>query len=364
MNKQSLVVIIIIGLGLVLTQCQLLNQAVRIPQEPFEKLSQYQFFTGELAKLQANDRVIPYDLNSPLFSDYAHKARFVWMPAGKSAKYTTGKVLEFPKETVLIKNFYYENDESDASKGRKIIETRLLINRGEEWEAIGYIWNEDQTEAYHEVVGEIKEVSWVDVKGENKSTHYIIPNKNQCKNCHLTGKKQIPIGPKVRNLNKNYPYADGEMNQLEKWASLGYLSGYDAEATQPKLARWEDETSGGLHDRAMAYLEINCGHCHNKEGAANTSGLHLQADTKLDMSLGIYKATVSAGAGTGGYTYSIVPGHPEESVMIYRMNSTNPGAMMPELGRSMVHDEGVSLISAWIKTLPQDKDKNRALSLQ
>lgn len=79
--------------------------------------------------------------------------------------------------------------------------------------------------------------------------------------------------------------------------------------------------------------------------------MHLVAGAKLDMSLGIYKATVSAGAGTGGNTYSIVPGDPEASVMIYRMKSTNPGAMMPELGRSLVHKEGVALISDWITSL-------------
>ena len=79
------------------------------------------------------------------------------------------------------------------------------------------------------------------------------------------------------------------------------------------------------------------------------------ADATLDMALGIYKATVSAGAGTGGHTYSIVPGHPEESIMVYRMNSTNPGAMMPELGRSLIHQEGVALISEWIKEMEVDE---------
>lgn len=364
MKYISSLVIALMGLGLFMTQCQLLNSSITIPEEPYERLSQYQFFTGDLANLQANERVIPYDLNSPLFSDYAHKARFVWMPEGTSATYTTGKVLDFPEGTVLIKNFYYENDETDIAQGKRIIETRLLINRADEWEAVGYIWNEEQTEAYLEVVGDIKEVSWVNNTGEQQSTHYIIPNKNQCKSCHLNGKKQIPIGPKVRNLNKTYPYADGEMNQLEKWASIGYLKGYDATHEHPKVAKWEDESSGALHERAMAYLDINCGHCHNENGSANTSGLHLIADAKLDMSLGIYKATVSAGAGTGGNTYSIVPGHPEESIMIYRMSSTNPGAMMPELGRSMVHEEGVNLISNWIKGLEGEREGQRSVSLQ
>ena len=357
--------IILLGLGFFIIDCQSgFNKTIKIPTKPYEKFSQYHFFRGSLANLQPNDQVIPYDLNSPLFTDYAHKARFVWMPEGTSANYTTGQVLDFPKETVLIKNFYYQNDERDVAKGKKIIETRILINRGAEWEAVGYIWNEEQTEAYLEVIGDIQEVSWVNSTGKTQTINYIIPNKNQCKTCHLNGKKQIPIGPKVRNLNKNFAYAAGEMNQLEKWAAVGYLTGYDPAANHPKVAVWDDEKSGTLHERAMAYLDINCAHCHNQNGSANTSGLFLTADASLDMSLGIYKATVSAGAGTGGFTYSIVPGNPEESIMIYRMNSTNPGAMMPELGRSLVHTEGVALISEWIKGLEIDEAAMQSASLR
>ncbi|MBK7637808.1 MAG: hypothetical protein IPJ13_28640 [Saprospiraceae bacterium] len=80
-------------------------------------------------------------------------------------------------------------------------------------------------------------------------------------------------------------------------------------------------------------------------------------DSPTDLNLGIYKATVSAGAGTGGHTYSIVPGNPDQSILVYRMQSTNPGAMMPELGRTVVHEEGVTLISDWIKSMnPKEFD--------
>ncbi len=329
---------------------------VNVPESPHEKLSAYGFFAGDLANLQPNEGVLPYDLNSPLFSDYAHKARFVWIPEGQKAQYTAESVLDFPLGTVLIKNFYYENDEQDVAKGRRIIETRLLINREKEWEAIGYIWNEEQTEAYYETIGDIKEVAWTDKKGVARTANYIIPNKNQCKNCHANGQKQQPIGPKVRNLNKSYAYADGEMNQLDKWSTLGMLEGFDPTIPHQKAAVWDDPDSGTLHDRAMSYLDINCAHCHHPEGAANTSGLHLVYGTELGTELGVYKATVSAGAGTGGHLYSIVPGNPDESILLYRMNSTNPGAMMPELGRLLVHEEGVALIREWIQEIDMEGD--------
>ena len=358
--KSVYILLFIFSSIFLLVQCQFSNkQGVQIPManEPFEKLSDYGFFKGNLADLQPADRVLPYDLNSPLFSDYAHKARFVWMPEGKSAQYTTDHVVDFPEGAVLIKHFYYNHDEQRADKGRRIMETRLLINRKEEWEAIGYIWNEEQTEALYEVVGDIKEVNWTDDKGTARFVDYIVPNKNQCKGCHAYDGKQLPIGPKVRNLNKTFAYQDGTMNQLEKWASIGYLTGFKSTEVHPKVAVWDDAKTTDIHSKAMAYLDINCGHCHNPKGAANTSGLHLVADNELDLTLGVFKATVSAGAGTGGHDYSIVPGNPDESIMVYRMNSTNPGAMMPEVGRRLVHTEGVNLIRDWISQMDTEKVK-------
>ncbi len=326
---------------------------IQVDAEPFEKLSDYGFFDGDLKTLNPAEGVLPYELISPLFSDYSHKSRFVWMPEGASVGYNTAHLMDWPVGAVLIKNFFYYNDETDLSQGRRLIETRLLVNRGEEWDAYGYTWNDEQTEAIYDIIGDIKEVNWVNAEGESMKVDYIIPNKNQCKGCHAYDNKLKPIGPKARNINKDYAYEDGTHNQLAKWAETGYLSGYDANVDHQSVARWDDEESHSLHERSMAYLDINCGHCHNPLGAGNTSGLTLLADSELGLKVGVFKATVSAGAGTGGHQYSIVPGNPDESIMVYRMSSNDPGAMMPELGRRMVHKEGVDLIASWIQDMDQ-----------
>jgi len=337
--------------------------SIRVPDEPFDALSEYNFFEGNLTDLSPGEGVIPYDLNTPLFSDYSHKKRFVWLPEGTSATYNTDHVLDFPNGAVLIKNFYYLNDERNPDQGKRLMETRLLVNRGEEWSAYGYSWNEEQTDAIYDVVGDIKEVTWVNIDGEETTVDYIIPNKNQCKGCHAYDNKLLPIGPKARNLNKSFAYEDGELNQLEKWESVGYLNGLVTKSGRPNVANWEDDTQS-LHERSMAYLDMNCGHCHNPKGAGQTSGLTLMADSPVGLKVGIFKPTVSAGAGTGGHTYSIVPGKPGESIMIYRMASTNPGAMMPELGRRLVHEEGVNLIADWIKEMdPSEFDQPKDSSL-
>jgi hypothetical protein len=110
---------------------------------------------------------------------------------------------------------------------------------------------------------------------------------------------------------------------------------------------WNDAKEP-LDARARAYLDINCGHCHNAKGAANTTALTLDIATPEDRHLGICKPPVAAGRGTGDHFFDIVPGKPGDSILPFRMESAEPGVMMPELGRSTVHREGLELIRAWI----------------
>ncbi len=328
-----------------------------------ENLSEYGFFTGNIADLIPADGIIPYDLNTPLFSDYAYKSRFVKLPAGQSAKYEPKDVLDFPEGTTLIKTFFYYQNEQKPEEGKRIIETRLLIKKNNEWETLNYVWNEKQTDAILDITGDIIPVSWVDEKGDKRDINYVIPNKNQCKSCHNLNGKIVPIGPKVANLNKDFTYKDGKENQLTHWHNSGILKGYDLSVDHPKAAEWANEKAS-IHDRAMAYLDINCAHCHNSKGAANTSGLHLELGAAMDINLGIYKATVSAGGGTGGHTYSIVPGSSGTSIMVNRMKSINPGVMMPEVGRTVVHEEGVKLIAEWIDKMDPAKFKQVVAELK
>lgn len=351
--RKLLVLLVSISLCGLISNCSKTTSAVLVDvnKPAFEQLSDYHFFTGKMNSLQPNVGVLPYDLNSQLFTDYAEKSRFVWMPEGTSAKYNAKEVLDFPVGSVLIKNFYYNHDGRDLTKGSRIMETRLLVNRTNGWDAISYIWNDAQTEAYLEVAGDVKKVDWISSMGEEMSVNYVIPNKNQCKGCHEYKGELVPIGPKVRNLNKTFDYADGSENQLTKWASMNYLTGYDSNTKHPKVAQWDNPNGGNLHDRAMAYLEINCGHCHRKDGPAGISGLNLMADETNTLNMGICKSPVSAGKGSGGHTYDIVPGAPEKSILVHRMQINDPGARMPEVGRSIMHKEGVELITAWIANM-------------
>ncbi len=82
-----------------------------------------------------------------------------------------------------------------------------------------------------------------------------------------------------------------------------------------------------------------------------TSGLNLSVAEPDPTALGILKTPVAAGRGSGGNAYDIVPGKPDESILIYRLTSTDPGDMMPELGRKTVHTESLILLKEWIRAM-------------
>lgn len=329
---------------------------VDLTRVPYSKLSDYHFFEGNLADMKPLAQVLPYDLNTPLFSNYSDKTRFIYLPEGASATYSNTEHFEFPVGSVIIKHFAFLNDIRNADLGKKIIETRLLIHTDTAWIPATYIWNEAQTEATLDIAGKTIDVSWTHYDGNTKDIYYIIPNKNDCKGCHSYDKKLVPLGPTAANLNKTYPYSDGTMNQLDKWAAKGYLSGNPNANNAPKMPVWNDANSGALNDRARAYLDVNCGHCHNAHGPANNSGLDLSFEQTNPSAWGVCKSPVAAGPAAGLFKYDIFPGKPDSSILIYRLNSTEPQIAMPELARSTVHDEGLQLLREWIASLEGDCD--------
>lgn len=316
-----------------------------------EKLSEYSFFKGKLADQQPAAGVVPYTLNTPLFSDYAEKLRFVKLPVGQSVAYNDTSVLNFPVGTTLIKTFYFPNDFRDPAKGRRLIETRLLVHQPEGWKAFTYVWNDEQTDALLEVAGDTKSVRYVAANGQTRQHDYFIPNLNQCKGCHNRNEVMVPIGPSVRQLNGELAYSEGKENQLTHWQRSGMLTGLPALSSCPKTPIWNKPETGSLNDRARAWLDVNCAHCHNPNGPAMTSGLNLNISETDPTALGILKPPVAAGRGSGGHPFDIVPGNPDESILIYRLHSTDPGEMMPELGRKTVHTESLELLRDWIKAM-------------
>lgn len=354
------------------------------PQPPTQPLVAPTFFASENPKtlrewgmvqvsdgaLVLSDRVVSYDLTTPLFTDYAQKLRTIWMPAGASANYDPDNALTFPVGTVITKTFFYQTDKKGQVLQKadqalihegdglnldhvRMVETRLLIHREDGWAALTYLWNDTQTEATLHRIGESVPLTLVRENGTHEAFNYIVPNVTQCAACHATNvatRAIQPIGPKARLLNRDFTFANENGNQLTRLVAMGYLKGLPARDQLPLQVSWID-TKASTDERARAYLDVNCGHCHTPQGPGGTSGLYLDASATHSKTTGVCKLPVAAGAGTGNLRFDIVPGKSGESILPYRMDSTNPAIMMPEIGRSTKHEEGIALIRFWIDAM-------------
>lgn len=305
--------------------------------DPAPTLAAYRLFT-DAGATQPNGRVTRYTLNTPLFSDYALKHRYVFVPPGRTIGYRASGVLDFPVGTALVKTFAYPANLRVQGSPERFLETRLLVRKADGWAAYPYVWNAAGTEAVLKKAGARLDATWVHTDGSAKQVRWSVPNVNQCKGCHASGDAITPIGPKAWNLGDQ---------QLARWTDLGLMA---AATDVPNVPAWDDARAP-VAIRAQAYLDVNCAHCHNAKGPASNSGLFLEWDQPDRVAHGIGKRPVAAGRASADLDFAIAPGHPEKSILVHRMASTEPGIIMPELGRTLSHAEGVALVRAYIAAM-------------
>lgn len=288
-------------------------------------LSEMNLFVGNLEDLQITPHAFEYNLNTTLFSDYAHKQRIIALPTGTSMEFDGNGLPIFPNNTVIAKTFFYNLDERDLSLGKNIIETRILIKINGAWETGDYKWNTDQTDAALDLVGSTLPITWIDAEGETNSTDYKIPSNADCFTCHSNNEEILPIGPKLRSMNFNI----NGVNQLDQFIANQQLIGVTNSALIRVLPNWED-ASLPLETRVRAYMDINCAHCHIPGGTcSDQSTLNLAYETTLEDS-------------------NIA----DQSVLIdYRVSFYLDGISMPFIGTTMRHTEGLDLIREYMNTL-------------
>jgi uncharacterized repeat protein (TIGR03806 family) len=306
---------------------QRVNDAA-VTSEGFPRtLSDFGFFADGARQVPAAG-VTPYALNTPLWSDGAEKLRFIYLPQGTRLTADGDGLLQFPVGAAIIKTFAF-----GEGAERRLIETRVLLHRADGWVALPYRWNVEQTEASLALAG--GRLDLVTPTGEAIS--YAIPNKNQCKTCHSKDGQVIPIGPKARNLPQQW------LAQMVQRGGLDAVP--DGAASLPD---WRTHATGPAEPLARAYLDVNCAHCHQPGGGASNSGLDLRWEQGDPHAIGIFKRPVAAGRGAGGHEFSVLPGQPDKSILLFRMDSAEPGIAMPELGKSSVDKDGAQVVRRWI----------------
>lgn len=359
MKKYYILTIALLALIVVFNACSdkddvyISPVTVDLTQVPYPKLSDYKFFVGDIKQLLPAQDVIPYEPASGLFTDYASKKRFVWMPGGVTSTYVAdNKILEFPVGTVLIKTFYYTTIQ--PGNLTKIIETRLMIRHADGWKFYEYLWNDAQTEA--DLVtgtdftnGSSKTITFTKPDGTEITTDYRVPSDAECFACHKINEIATPIGVKPQNLNHNHTYGSTSKNILQKLVEQGYLESYPSSIVS--TVDYHDTTQP-LDLRLRSYLDINCAHCHQDQARCYYRPIRLPfSQTNIDSNIGICLLADEEISPT--LKKVITPGNYNKSIMHYRLISNDESERMPLLGRTIVHDEGVALLEEYISSLTQ-----------
>jgi glucose/arabinose dehydrogenase len=362
--------------------------------------------------------LIPYTVNSPLWSDGAHKERFVAIPGTGQIDYREQGAWGFPEGTVLVKTFALDMEVGKPSTRRRI-ETRFLTFQQGEWYGYSYAWKDDQSDAELVPAGGRDRVYTIKDRkspGGSRRQTWRYPSRVECMVCHTRAAVYV-LGLNTAQMNRRYDYGGGVvMNQLSALEKLGvfrvpaadHLRALEDRAALPghilraalrlpvpkdwrkryvdplekrllaRRDRWREgllatleqknrqttrlprdpvdlprlvdplEAKADLSQRARSYLHANCAHCHQWAGGGN-SAIDLQFGTALDKMELVRVPPLHDKFGLRE-PLLVAPGAPERSVLLHRIGKTGEGRM-PPVASSVVDEEGVRVLRAWIKSL-------------
>lgn len=330
-NSRKKILIGIIGLFVLLVinqSCQkfeLIAIDNTIALQP--NLSDYHIFKGNPIDLTPADEFELYELATTLFTDYAEKQRLIKLPVGTKMTVNGDGLPDFPDGTILVKTFYYFHDKRNPGLGKQLLETRMLIKAQSKWSVGTYVWNKEQTEAILQTNGYIQNINWIDETGKNNTINYHIPGNTECTTCHQSGYSTLPIGPKLRNLNRNVLREGKQVNQLDYFQKMLMLDRVNS-GNIDKLPDWQSPAFT-LEERARAYFEVNCAHCHNNNGFAARTDLF--------------------------FTYEATANHTQiakkKKKIVSKMSASTIRERMPKLGTTIIDEQGLQLIKAYLDTL-------------
>jgi uncharacterized repeat protein (TIGR03806 family) len=325
------------------------------PGAPWATLSEWSLFRDIEQQLPA-ETVVPFAVNSVLYADDAEKTRFAWLPEGGKLVYSGSEPWQFPPGSILVKTFWFPNDARDPSLGRRLVETRLLVYEPEGWVGHTYVYADSQSQGVLLPTGRSVAIDWIDADGSERHQQYEVPNVFDCQSCHGTKPNTHPLGPRTRQLERELDYGAGPENQIDHLASLGW---FDAAPPADRERLVDPRVEGPIVERARAYLDANCAHCHSDGGKAESTGLWLDyaltdPATGDPSDWGVCKFPTSAGPASGGLDYDIVPGDPDASIMVLRVASAEPAVKMPPLLTRLPDAAGVSVLREWISAMPPE----------
>jgi len=285
------------------------------------RISDYKIFAGNPVALTPGNGFQLYELATGLFTDHAEKQRLIKVPAGKKIVAVSDGLPQFPDSTILVKTFYYFNDKRDTLKGKRLIETRLLVKYNGQWLAGTYVWNDEQTDAVLVSKGAGTTVSWINENANRRTITYRIPAPKDCAGCHNSNNLLMPVGIKVRNLNREVVRNKAVINQLQYLQQTGVLHTVGPNRFA-QLPEWQNEKFT-VAERVRAYLEVNCAHCHSDKGSCARSPVR--------------------------FGWEIPPANTRMENKKERIISMMEKGRMPRTGTTIVDEEALALIRKYLQ---------------
>jgi uncharacterized repeat protein (TIGR03806 family) len=314
---------------------------------PLPKLLSETGAFANLPNLTPADFLIPYTVNSPLWSDDAVKTRWFVLPANSVIGFTATGEWKFPAGSVFVKNFDLPVDDANPQILRRL-ETRLLVRdtNGYVYGA-SYKWRADNRDADLVTTGTNEDITIAGTNGI-RIQKWFYPGRQDCLTCHTPASGGV-LGLKTRQLNGVFKYPDGvTANQL---LTLGHLGIFDAAFDGEKIFRYPrlvnvTNTSAALQLRVRSYLDANCAMCHRPGGAG--AFFDARFDTPLKKQSLINGPVANQFGITGARV--VIPGETNKSILFRRISMTGAG-QMPPLARNLVDEKAVAVIGRWISTL-------------
>lgn len=280
--------------------------ATRLPG----KLSETDLSSLDSADL-ARKGTYAYDVQYPLWNDFARKLRHVHVPQADDGAPTPGTLAielasdpklrdqeyDIPDNTRFYKTFFAERRQADGQIVYKPMETRIIVVRKGSEPLFGtYVWKNDSSDADLLETPYRDGTPWKDLVVEDvfdetipeSKRIYAVPAKHRCVQCHEgTSQKSFVLGFTPYQLHIRDTDHAGQpasrrpewLGQMDRLSKAGVLSP-EAAAFRPRLEEFErkayitahrPETVSFVAD-AQGYFLGNCAHCHNPSGYAYREG--------------------------------------------------------------------------------------------
>ena len=301
--------------------------------------------------------LIPYDVNSALWTDGSLKSRYIGLPYDGTTNspkvgFTPTGAWTFPNGTVFVKNFDLVVNKQTGAIRR--LETRLLVRLDDGGiRGATYKWQLGEADAQRIDSRTIEPIDVIQADGVTVvRQNWTYPSTNDCLTCH-NAKSGMVLGVKTAQLNGDltYPSPGRLNNQLHTWHHLGM---FDQPITDPPTlyARMVEvnDTTATMENRVKSYQDSNCSHCHRPPDSFGPSDgplFDMRYDTPILAPEGFGRIPIVANSGNDGLVRRDIANssiHDRDG----RPYAVSNNGRMPPLARNVVDQRILTLYSQWV----------------